>query len=106
MTVKTSRWLQLVTIATVLGSHASFGQSTAQITGTVTDPSGAVVTTANVAVTRESTGIQSSAKTNQAGAYSVPLLQPGVYRVEVQAPGFKKPPAIRVSPLSWRKPLR
>ncbi len=67
MTVKTSRWLQVITIATVLGSHASFGQSTAQITGTVTDPSGAVVTTANVAVTRESTGIQSTAKTNQDG---------------------------------------
>src|SRR4051794_10886576 len=89
MTGKTARCLQVIAIATLLGSRALQGQSTAQITGTITDPSGAVVTTATVVVTRESTGIQSTAKTNGEGSYSVPLLQPGVYRVDVQAPGFK-----------------
>ena len=90
MNVKGRRWLQAITITTLLSSHALRGQSTAQITGTVSDPSGAVVTTATVAVVRESTGIQSTAKTNHDGSYSVPLLQPGVYRVEVQAPGFRR----------------
>ncbi len=90
MGVKSARCLQVITIAALLGSRALQAQSTAQITGTVTDPSGAIVTTATVVVVRESTGIQSTAKSNQEGSYSVPLLQPGVYRVEVQAPGFKK----------------
>src|SRR6476469_306764 len=90
MGVKTARCLQVITVAMVLGSRALQAQSTAQITGTVSDPTGAVVTTATVVAVHESTGIQSTAKSNQDGSYAVPLLQPGVYRVEVQAPGFKK----------------
>src|SRR3954463_13877932 len=91
MSGKAARYLQVIAIVTfLLGSRALQAQSTAQITGTVRDPSGAIVTTATVVVVHESTGILATAKSNQEGSYSVPLLQPGVYRVEVQAPGFKK----------------
>ena len=64
-------------------------QNTAQITGTITDPSGAVVGSASVVVVNESTGIESTAKSNASGIYSVPLLQPGSYRIKIQAPGFR-----------------
>ena len=72
-----------------LVSVAAFAQLSSQITGTISDPSGAVVTTANVTVANEKTGIKWEAKTNGAGIYTVPLLQPGAYRIEVQAPGFR-----------------
>jgi hypothetical protein len=37
----------------------------------------------------EQTGIRWEAKTNQAGIYTIPLLQPGAYRINVQADGFR-----------------
>jgi hypothetical protein len=71
------------------GAAVVYGQLTGQITGTITDPSGAAVGSAGVMVVNESTGIRWNAKTNQDGIYTVPLLQPGNYRIEVQAPGFR-----------------
>ncbi|MCI0723106.1 MAG: TonB-dependent receptor [Acidobacteria bacterium] len=69
---------------------AAFGQSTTgQITGRITDPSGAVVQTAKVNVTNVSTGIKRESSSNEEGYYTVPLLQPGDYRIDVQQPGFK-----------------
>src|SRR5581483_1957018 len=66
-----------------------YAQLTAQISGTIHDSSGAVVPTAAITVENELTGIKREAKTNQAGIYTVPLLQPGTYRVSVQAEGFR-----------------
>jgi len=67
----------------------ALAQLTGQITGTITDPSGSVVPTANIAVVNEQTGIKREAQTNQSGIYTVPLLQPGKYRVTVEAQGFR-----------------
>ena len=75
--------------AILMAAPSLRAQNTAQITGTITDPSGAVVGSASVVVVNESTGIESTAKSNQSGIYSVPLLQPGNYRIEIQAPGFR-----------------
>ena len=83
------RLLISMTLMMISAALALYAQNTAQINGTVTDPSGAVVTTATVMAVNESTGIQATAKTNGNGAYSVPLLQPGTYRVKIEAPGFK-----------------
>jgi hypothetical protein len=66
-----------------------YAQLTAQISGTITDASGAVVPSADVTVTGEATGLKRDVKTNQAGIFTVPLLQPGEYRVSVQAAGFR-----------------
>ena len=63
-------------------------QLTAEITGTVTDSSSALVPDAAVTIINENTGIKWEAKTNQTGIYRVPLLQPGTYRITVQADGF------------------
>ena len=69
--------------------EVAFAQLTGQITGTVTDSSGSVVPDASIAVVNEQTGIKRETKTNQSGIYAVPLLQPGMYRVSVEAQGFR-----------------
>jgi hypothetical protein len=68
-----------------------FGQvSTGQLSGTVTDPSGAVVSGATVTVIQKGTGTTRTVTTGDTGTYTVPLLPPGTYRVEVTAPNFQK----------------
>jgi hypothetical protein len=60
------------------------------ITGTVLDQSGAVIPKATVIVTDLGTGQQFKLTTSEAGSYSVPSLDPVLYSVTVEAPGFKK----------------
>jgi hypothetical protein len=67
---------------------AGFGQSTATLSGTVTDPSGAVVPQARVTVLGLTTGVTRVATSDSAGNYSMPSLQPGNYSVTVKASGF------------------
>ena len=71
------------------GATAAYAQLTAQITGTISDSSGAHIPGADITLTNQNTGIRWESKTNQAGAYAVPLLQPGNYRINVQSQGFK-----------------
>jgi hypothetical protein len=58
------------------------------IRGTVTDPSGAVVTGATVTITNDATGIVTSIKTDSKGTYVFPEVQPGTYVLVVSASGF------------------
>ncbi len=71
-----------------LGALQVAAQSTATLSGTVTDPSGAVVTNAQVTVHSIGTGADRIVNTDSAGLYAVPSLQPGDYKVQVTAPGF------------------
>ena len=59
------------------------------IIGDVTDPSGAVVAGAEVSATNTATGVQLSAKTNNAGYFNLSNLIAGTYTVSLTAPGFK-----------------
>ena len=70
------------------GTAAAIAQSTATLSGNVTDPSGAVVPQAKVIVHGLSTGTDRITKSDAAGNYDVPSLQPGNYSVTVQAVGF------------------
>jgi outer membrane receptor protein involved in Fe transport len=78
----------MLPLLVLLLAAVAFGQTTASIKGTVTDPSGAAVVGAGVTV-RGPLGIERSTKTNGSGDYEVPALPPGVYRVEVQMSGFQ-----------------
>ncbi|HEY9283085.1 MAG TPA: TonB-dependent receptor [Pyrinomonadaceae bacterium] len=59
------------------------------VTGTVTDPQGAVVRDARVVVTNRATGQVREATTSDDGVYSISSVDPGTYRIEVTAAGFK-----------------
>src|SRR5437868_8633233 len=58
------------------------------LTGRITDPNGAAVPGATVSVKNVATNVEASATTNEEGAYSFPLLQPGKYTLTVTAQGF------------------
>jgi hypothetical protein len=74
----------------LIGVTSLRGQgSTAAITGTVTDPSGAVIPGAAVSVFNQATGVDFHQETNSSGIYSVGSLLPGAYTVTVAAKGFK-----------------
>lgn len=65
-------------------SPLSFAQTanTGAVTGTITDPSGALVTNAAVKVTNEAAGDVRTVISGERGNFSVPLLSPGSYSVE------------------------
>lgn len=60
------------------------------ISGTVTDATGAVVSGAAVTVANTGTGTSTRLTTNSSGYYEAPLLLPGSYNVTVESTGFKK----------------
>ena len=82
--------LSKFTLACLLLGTALFGQEfRATITGTVLDATGAAVPDASIEVTSVATSATVTAKTNDAGSYSVPFLSPGTYSVKITAGGFK-----------------
>src|ERR1700685_3368969 len=62
---------------------------TGSITGTVTDPSGAVVSGAKVTITNEGTGASLSTSAGADGIYNFSPVRIGSYKLEASAPGFK-----------------
>jgi hypothetical protein len=64
-------------------------QTTGDIAGVVTDPTGAVVPNAKVTLKDESRGNRQDTTTNQTGAYRYYLLPPGPHTVTVTVTGFK-----------------
>jgi hypothetical protein len=71
-----------------LFSIAALAQSTATLSGTITDPTGAVIAGARVTVHSLTTAIDRTLVTDGAGLYVAPSLQPGDYKVSASAPGF------------------
>ncbi|MBV8841487.1 MAG: TonB-dependent receptor, partial [Bryobacterales bacterium] len=85
--------MKLLTFAVGLSlfSAVLFGQAgTGTITGTVTDPAGAVVANAAIEVRNTETNVPYPTVTTETGAYTVLRLPPGPYSVIVTAAGFKK----------------
>src|SRR5215510_1763579 len=64
-------------------------QTSGEITGLVTDPSGAAVAGATVTVTNKATGATRVSATNNEGLYAFPSLLPGVYELKIERQGFK-----------------
>jgi len=63
-------------------------ESRATLSGTITDPAGAVVAGASVTLTARATGVQTSATTDDDGQFRFSLLPVGVYMLAVQAANF------------------
>lgn len=89
-----STWLfgllfSLILVVIPCGSFAQGGGNVA-ITGTVMDPSGAIIPGATVTATEKSTGVSRSATTNGSGQFNISSLPPGTYTVKIQARGFSQ----------------
>ncbi len=77
----------LLIVASALDLSAQ-SASTGALTGTVTDPTGAVLQDAQIALRNTGTGENRTAVTDQDGAYRFSLLAPGNYELTVEAAGF------------------
>src|SRR3989441_2358951 len=80
----------VVLIALTLVSGNVWAQATtAQINGTVKDPSGAVLPGVEVTVTQTATGAKRSTVSNETGNYVLASLPLGPYMLQAELPGFK-----------------
>ena len=77
----------LLVLAVVL-TPVAIAQSlvSGDVTGTVTDPTGAVVSSATITLKSDATGETRTATSNASGAYRFALLRPGAYTLTVTAP--------------------
>src|SRR5215475_4624196 len=66
-----------------------FSQTLGEITGQISDATGASISSANITITNTATNASRSAISNEAGVYSFPSLPPGIYNVRVEKTGFK-----------------
>src|SRR5215475_6948863 len=85
-----TNYLRVIALAILLVcTAATWAQTiTGSVSGTVTDPSGAVVPNAKVQATNVETGVVTETTTNNDGLYNLRFLQIGSYKVSVTAPGF------------------
>jgi len=81
--------------AFALTSFVTFGQmgysqtTFASITGTVTDPAGALVPNATITATNVETNIKSTATSNESGVFTIAQLKEGKYTIRAEAAGFR-----------------
>src|SRR6202162_6096244 len=81
--------LAITLIYSLIAAVSGYAQVTgATLSGTVTDPSGAVIAGAQVTARNTATGIAKDATTDSAGFYTIPNLPAGPYEVKVTAKGF------------------
>ena len=80
---------ETVLAVAILISAAHAQQTTATLTGTVTDPAGAVVADVTITATNLATNAVRETKTADTGGYTLPFLPAGDYSVTAVAPGFQ-----------------
>lgn len=79
-------------VCLLLVSGMAFAQgvgASGDITGTVTDPSGAVLTNATVTATDAEKGLKRSTTTDSGGRYQITTLPPSVYTLSAEHSGFQ-----------------
>ena len=92
MTPALSRSLPVFVLLLLLWPAVVLGQQAARatLTGTVTDPNGAVISGATVIATQASSNIRREAVTNDEGLYVFSDMPPGDYELRVEAKGFNR----------------
>src|SRR5437667_2897739 len=82
---------KLLVVAALAGFSVCclYAQTFGEVTGRVTDPSGAVIPGASVALTNVNTNAVRNVVTTEAGTYTFPSIAPGFYRLRTELPGFK-----------------
>ena len=85
-----SRFVQIAFLAALVALRPVPAQTTyAGITGSVTDPNGAVVPGATIEATHLQTNYQYTATSNAVGVYTLSQLREGEYRLRARAAGFQ-----------------
>jgi hypothetical protein len=83
--------MKLSFVSLLLFASSVYGQfETAEVLGTVHDPSGKAVTKASVTLTNQGTGIEAKTSTDDSGDYDFANVKVGRYTVSVEATGFSK----------------
>src|SRR5690242_10844853 len=102
MTPAFSRCLPVFILLLVFAAASVPGQQAARatLTGTVTDPNGALVTGATVIATQQASNIRRETVTNDAGLYVFSDMAPGEYELRVEAKGFN--PNVSAVPVSLK----
>jgi len=92
MTVRYFSSIVLLFVFIASGIVSSIAQEgTSNLRGAVTDPNGSVVPNATVSIANQETGLnRRSTTTNESGDYAFSTLRPGLYRITIEANGFKK----------------
>ena len=83
------RNLFYLTIVFVTAQSLPAQTPTAQMTGRITDPTGAVIAGANIALKNTETGVRREITSNESGSYTIPLLDPGSYELTTTKEGFR-----------------
>src|SRR5881296_698664 len=81
--------LSTVLLVCAMFNVLAWAQATAQISGTVRDPSGAVLPGVEITATQTDTGIVRTTVTNETGSYVLPSLPLGPYKLEAALSGFR-----------------
>lgn len=88
--MRTIQNLCAIAVVSLLTALAAMAQTSAQLTGLVTDSSGAPVPGVEITVIATGTGTERRTSTNEVGSYTVPFLPPGMYRISLQKEGFRQ----------------
>src|ERR1700677_214673 len=84
-----SRLSKSLCIVGVLSASFVWASVGGSISGTVKDPSGRVVSNADITIREVNTGISYHAHADSKGYYTLPVLPVGRYELKVQSPGFR-----------------
>ncbi|MGH9864810.1 MAG: carboxypeptidase regulatory-like domain-containing protein, partial [Candidatus Acidiferrales bacterium] len=80
--------LAILVTAFFVASGSAWGQAATSLRGTITDPSNAAIPNATVHLVNTDTNLERTATTDQQGSYVFAQVQPGHYRLAVEAGGF------------------
>src|SRR5215472_14491537 len=75
----------------VLAACLAFSQTSATLSGTIKDPSGAIVPGSVITLTNDQTAMEKKLVADETGKYRFTDMAPGAYTIHVDAPGFKDP---------------
>jgi len=80
----------LISVGLLLSIHvALFAQATTQVSGVVTDPTGAVIPNTTIELQNLDTGLKRTMTSDAAGAYSFLQIIPGQYKITATVTGFR-----------------
>src|SRR5690349_9981110 len=88
--MKTSCAAAAILLGLVLSFNTAAQNFNASVRGCVQDTTQAYIPGVTVTATNTQTGVVSSVVTNESGAYNIPSLLPGTYKLSAELPGFRQ----------------